>query len=117
MAGMATGAHLCARWRRQGGNTAVTRNRPLDPAWLRGMTMPRISRRDALRGAGLLGAGAFLAPCGVEGTSNDEAPQASGFWASQTKAGVLNFANWPLYMDQEKHGRRPRCASRQSVHK
>jgi spermidine/putrescine transport system substrate-binding protein len=82
----------------------VTRNRPLDPAWLRGMTMPRISRRDALRGAGLLGASAFLAACGVEGTSGDEAPQESGFWASQTKAGQLDFANWPLYMDTAKVG-------------
>jgi spermidine/putrescine transport system substrate-binding protein len=81
----------------------VTTKRPLDPALLRGLTMPRISRRDALRGAGLLGASAFLAACGVEG-SNDEnkAPQASGFWASQTKAGKLDFANWPLYMDQDK---------------
>jgi spermidine/putrescine transport system substrate-binding protein len=82
----------------------VTRNRPLDPAWLRGMTMPRVSRRDALRGAGLLGASAFLAACGVEGSGGDDAPQASGFWESQTKAGQLNFANWPLYMDQEKQG-------------
>jgi spermidine/putrescine transport system substrate-binding protein len=80
----------------------VTRNRPLDPAWLRGMTMPRINRRDALRGAGLLSASAFLAACGVEGTSNDEAPQESGFWASQTKAGRLDFANWPYYMDTGK---------------
>jgi len=65
--------------------------------------MPRISRRDALRGAGLLGASAFLAACGVEGSSEeDKAPQASGFWASQTKAGQLDFANWPLYMDQDK---------------
>jgi spermidine/putrescine transport system substrate-binding protein len=80
----------------------VTRNRPLDPAWLRGMTMPRINRRDALRGAGLLGASAFLAACGVEGTSGDEAPQESGFWASQTKAGQLDFANWPYYMDTGK---------------
>jgi spermidine/putrescine transport system substrate-binding protein len=68
------------------------------------MTMPRISRRDALRGAGLLGASAFLAACGVEGSGGDDAPQESGFWASQTKAGRLNFANWPLYMDQEKKG-------------
>jgi len=82
----------------------VTRNRPLDPAWLRGMTMPRISRRDALRGASLLGASAFLAACGVEGTSGDDAPQESGFWASQTKAGQLDFANWPLYMDTAKVG-------------
>ena len=82
----------------------MTTNRPLDPAWLRGMTTPRISRRSALRGAGLLGASAFLAACGVEGSGDDDAPQASGFWASQTKAGQLNFANWPLYMDQEKQG-------------
>jgi spermidine/putrescine transport system substrate-binding protein len=83
----------------------VTDQRPIDPAWLRGMTMPRISRRAALRGAGLLGASAFLAACGVEGSGGgDDAPQVSGFWASQTKAGVLNFANWPLYMDQEKQG-------------
>jgi spermidine/putrescine transport system substrate-binding protein len=82
----------------------VTTNRPLDPAWLRGMTMPRISRRSALRGAGLLGASAFLAACGVEGSGGDDPPQAAGFWESQTKAGVLNFANWPLYMDQEKRG-------------
>ena len=60
----------------------MTRNRPLDPAWLRGMTMPRVSRRDALRGGALLGASAFLAACGVQGTSGDEAPQESGFWAS-----------------------------------
>jgi spermidine/putrescine transport system substrate-binding protein len=81
----------------------VTDQRHIDPALLRGMTMPRISRRSALRGAGLLGASALLAACGVEG-SRDEAPQASGFWDSQTKAGVLNFANWPLYMDQDKVG-------------
>jgi spermidine/putrescine transport system substrate-binding protein len=82
----------------------VTRNRPLDPAWLRGMTMPRINRRDALRGAGLLSASAFLAACGVEGTSGDDAPQESGFWASQTLAKQLDFANWPLYMDTAKVG-------------
>ncbi|HKQ02941.1 MAG TPA: spermidine/putrescine ABC transporter substrate-binding protein [Actinomycetes bacterium] len=81
----------------------MTRNRPLDPAWMRGMTMPRINRRDALRGAGLLGASAFLAACGVEGTSSD-APQASGFWADKTKAGQLDFANWPYYMDTAKVG-------------
>ena len=82
----------------------MTTHRPLDPALLRGMTMPRISRRAALRGAGLIGASAFLAACGVEGSNKEEAPQAAGFWDSQTKAGVLDFANWPLYMDQEKVG-------------
>jgi spermidine/putrescine transport system substrate-binding protein len=82
----------------------VTPKRPLDPALLRGMTMPRISRRAALRGAGLLSASAILAACGVEGSGNDDTPQAAGFWESQKKAGRLDFANWPLYMDQEKVG-------------
>ena len=68
----------------------------IDPALLRGLTMPRISRRAALRGAGALGASALLAACGVSGTDEAEAPQAPSFWASQSKAGVLNFANWPL---------------------
>jgi spermidine/putrescine transport system substrate-binding protein len=81
-------------------------HRPVDPALLRGMMMPRISRRSALRGAGLLGASAVLAACGVSGTDEErqETPQASGFWASQTKAGTLDFANWPLYMDTAKVG-------------
>jgi spermidine/putrescine transport system substrate-binding protein len=80
----------------------VTDQQHIDPALLRGLTMPRISRRAALRGAGALGASALLAACGVSGTDEGEAPQAPSFWASQTKAGVLNFANWPLYMDQDK---------------
>jgi spermidine/putrescine transport system substrate-binding protein len=80
------------------------RQQPFDPALLRGMTMPRISRRSALRGAGLLSASAVLAACGVSGTSEKEQPHESGFWASQTKAGVLNFANWPLYIDVAKVG-------------
>jgi spermidine/putrescine transport system substrate-binding protein len=78
--------------------------RPIDPSLLRGMTMPRISRRAALRGAGLLGASAALAACGVSGTRDEQQPQASGFWANQTKAGQLDFANWPLYMDTAKEG-------------
>jgi spermidine/putrescine transport system substrate-binding protein len=82
----------------------VTPKRPLDPALLRGMTMPRISRRAALRGAGLLSASAILAACGVEGSGRDEAPQEASFWDTQKKAGQLDFANWPLYMDQEKQG-------------
>jgi spermidine/putrescine transport system substrate-binding protein len=84
----------------------VTTNRPIDPALLRGLTMPRISRRAALRGAGLVGASALLAACGVQGTEDQgsQEPKASGFWADKTKAGVLNFANWPLYIDVAKVG-------------
>ena len=90
----------------------MTTKRPIDPALLRGLTMPRFSRRDALRGAGLLGASAFLAACGVEGSSGGDKPQESGFWAGKTKAGVLNFANWPLYMDTAKSGGKTVYAAR-----
>ena len=80
------------------------RNRTLDPALLRGMTQPRVSRRALLRGSGLAGAAALLAACGVEGSSGQKQAQAPGFWDGKTKAGLLNFANWPLYIDTAKVG-------------
>jgi spermidine/putrescine transport system substrate-binding protein len=76
----------------------------LDPALLRGLTEPRVSRRGLLAGAAGAGAGLLLGGCGIRGTlgaaENVDWPT---FWAKQHKAGVLNFANWPLYIDQE-HG-------------
>jgi spermidine/putrescine transport system substrate-binding protein len=78
-------------------------DRYLDPALLRGLTQPRISRRALLRGAGLAGASALLAACGVEGSKQQET-QAPSFWEGKTKAGQLNFANWPLYIDTDKVG-------------
>jgi spermidine/putrescine transport system substrate-binding protein len=80
------------------------RPRPVDPALLRGLTQPRISRRAALRGAGLAGASALLAACGVSGTNETKTTQAPSFWEGKTKTGVLNFANWPLYIDEAKVG-------------
>ena len=80
------------------------RDRYLDPALLRGLTQPRLSRRSLLRGAGLAGASALLAACGVEGSSSQKRAQAPSFWEGKTKAGVLNFANWPLYIDTDKVG-------------
>jgi spermidine/putrescine transport system substrate-binding protein len=80
------------------------RTRSFDPALLRGLTQQRISRRGALRGAGLAGASALLAACGVSGSDQTKATQAPGFWAGKTQAGVLNFANWPLYIDVQKVG-------------
>ena len=79
-------------------------DRPLDPVLLRGLTQQRISRRGALRGVGLAGASALLAACGVSGTEKTKTTQAPGFWEGKTQAGVLNFANWPLYIDAEKVG-------------
>jgi spermidine/putrescine transport system substrate-binding protein len=77
--------------------------RIVDPALLRGLTMPRITRRAALRGAGVAGMSALLAACGVKGTTKSAPPpdQAKLFWDKQVKAGVLNFANWPAYIDTD----------------
>lgn len=75
----------------------------IDPALLRGLTMPRLTRRSALRSAGVVGMSALLAACEVKGTSKSAPPpnEVKSFWDKQTKSGVLNFANWPAYIDTE----------------
>jgi spermidine/putrescine transport system substrate-binding protein len=78
--------------------------RPIvDPALLRGLTMQRLTRRAALRGAGVAGMSALLAACGVKGATRSAPPpdEVKVFWGKQTKAGVLNFANWPAYIDTD----------------
>ena len=72
-----------------------------------------ITRRDLLRrmgiGVGALSMSAFLAACGVDGTSeNGDGTQQEGApsFAGQDPAGELDFANWPLYIDRAK-GKRP----------
>jgi spermidine/putrescine transport system substrate-binding protein len=82
-----------------------------DPAWLRGMTQRRLSRRDVLRfagvGAGALGLSSVLAACGVEGVgTTPPSPAATGegsaeWWSQQQVAGVCNFTNWPAYIDKD----------------
>jgi len=86
---------------------------PIDPSLLRGLTQPRIrtaahavrSRRDVLRLMGASGAGLALAACGVEGkggkqnvTRND----VQKYWAGKTKTGVLRWANWPGYIEEDR---------------
>ncbi|MGH2572662.1 MAG: ABC transporter substrate-binding protein [Actinomycetota bacterium] len=65
----------------------------------------RISRRDALKyagkGAGALGVSAFLAACGVEGTRTQPSPTAASPSPLPPKAGQVQVANWPLYIDLE----------------
>jgi spermidine/putrescine transport system substrate-binding protein len=80
----------------------------LNPALFRGLTESRMSRRTVLRG-GLAGASAigiatFLAACGISGTTNGAAKGTdwAKFWAAQKKTTQLNFANWPLYIDEDK---------------
>lgn len=70
----------------------------IDPAYLRGLTQKRITRRTALQGAGAATLMAALAACGI-GSKPTVAAHANWVWDKATKAGVLDFANWPLYID------------------
>src|SRR6266571_7293331 len=73
----------------------------LDPSFIRGLTHARFSRRAALKGAGVLSASAFLAACGVGAKTSTTTTSAhvNWVWDKATKAGTLDFANWPLYID------------------
>jgi spermidine/putrescine transport system substrate-binding protein len=77
---------------------------PMDPAILRGLTQPRISRRDAIRYGGLAGVSAFLAACGVSGTtkSASNGVGTASWWDKQKLHHKVNFGNWPLYLDVYK---------------
>jgi spermidine/putrescine transport system substrate-binding protein len=77
----------------------------------RGATGPRLSRRGLLRGGlgagGLLAGASLLSACGITGSAAsgaDDHVDWSRYWDGQHKSDVLDFANWPLYIDQE-HGR------------
>jgi len=83
---------------------------PVDPSLWRGITQPRLSRRQVLAsagtGAGALGLSAFLAACGVKGNTapTGGASPANGvgtaaWWAKQQLHHTVNFANWPFYID------------------
>jgi spermidine/putrescine transport system substrate-binding protein len=77
----------------------------IDLPLYRGMTQKRISRRDALRyagaGAGALSLASILAACAVEGERR-EPTESSSVWDDAKQAGILNFANWPYYIDVER---------------
>jgi len=77
------------------------------------MTQSRLSRRDFVRAgataAAVAGLGSVLSACGIAGTRDTGAPASfdwSSWWSKQQKHGVLDWANWPLYIDTS-HGRHP----------
>ncbi len=81
----------------------------IDPAWLRGMTQRRLSRRELLRytgaGAGGLGLAALLDACGISGPATSPQPAGLGspsWWSQQKKTGQVDFANWGYYIDKKK---------------
>jgi spermidine/putrescine transport system substrate-binding protein len=65
----------------------------------------RLSRRSVLKGAGMGVAGvslaAFLAACGRDG-GGDEVPDAAQVFSGEP-LDTVQFANWPLYIDQAKN--------------
>ncbi len=84
-----------------------------DPALLRGLTQSRFSRRQFVRAgataAAVAGLGSALDACGISGTRDTGAPAGfdwASWWAEQEKHGVLDWANWPLYIDTS-HGSHP----------
>jgi len=81
-----------------------------DPAWFRGMTRRRMSRRELFRyagaGAGALGLSSILAACGVGGEEQTTGPTPGGegsadWWAQQQAGDHINFTNWPAYIDRD----------------
>ena len=92
---------------------SIRREVDADAALWRGLTQRRLSRRQLVRttaaGAAAVGLGSLLSACGIAGTRNTGAPAGfdwGAWWAKQTKQGVLDWANWPLYIDTS-HGRHP----------
>ncbi len=82
-------------------------------AWIRGLTEARMSRRSVLQKAGaaalVLGASGPLVACGITGTKNSNSNSNvdwTAWWKKQKRAGTLDFANWPLYIDTD-NGKHP----------
>jgi spermidine/putrescine transport system substrate-binding protein len=96
------------------GGKQMSEERPsIDAAMRRGLTQPRLSRRQVLRSAGLgvgsLALAQVLAACsnGSDGSSGGGSGTASATgtafdWSAQHQTGQMTFANWPLYMDKKK---------------
>ena len=93
-------------------------DRRIDPAWVRGMTKKRMSRRQLFRytgaGVGAYGLSALLAACGTDPeTAPPPEPGGVGspeWWADQEAGDVVNFTNWPAYIDigKDSEGNRTR---------
>jgi len=75
----------------------------MDSALWRGMTQPRVSRRDALRIGGLGLGAAGLGLGAVSNAAGAALPNANvgsaTWWKAQKTNKQLRFANWPYYVD------------------
>jgi spermidine/putrescine transport system substrate-binding protein len=77
----------------------------LPPDLLRGLTLPRISRRQALKFGGLSAVGLALSACSIPGSPTSKLglraarEEIAKFWIDHKKTGSFVFGNWPLYID------------------
>jgi spermidine/putrescine transport system substrate-binding protein len=78
----------------------------VDPSFWRGLTQPRVTRRQAL-GAGLAASLLAVVDGGVASAALPNAGVGTkGWWKKQKLHHKVNFANWPLYIDALK-GKHP----------
>ncbi|UNS99292.1 spermidine/putrescine ABC transporter substrate-binding protein [Streptomyces tubbatahanensis] len=82
---------------------------PVAKAWERGLTSGRaaMSRRRLLRAASLAAAGSTLVACGIPpaaGSKGGEGAEEPPDYSKKEK--VLNFANWPLYVDVDERNKK-----------
>jgi spermidine/putrescine transport system substrate-binding protein len=59
----------------------------------------RLSRRQLMQGTLAVSAGAVLASCGFGSSGVATIKHTNWVWTKAKKAGLLDFANWPLYID------------------
>lgn len=86
-------------------------DRIVDPAMMHEVMRRRLTRRSVLKGAGTGIAGfslaSFLAACGGDGGTGGGNGGNGGLDVGQIYSGepgdLVNFANWPAYMDQAKN--------------
>ncbi|MFP3987596.1 spermidine/putrescine ABC transporter substrate-binding protein [Streptomyces sp. E11-3] len=74
---------------------------PVRKAWERSLTSGRaaMSRRRLLQGTSLAAGGALLAACGIPAAEGGDSEEKDKTKDLSDKEKVLNFANWPLYID------------------
>jgi spermidine/putrescine transport system substrate-binding protein len=73
----------------------------LDPAFLRGLTQPRLSRSNFLRGGA---AGLGLMALGAGKARASDTKDWTAWWAAQKPTKDFVFANWPYYIDVTSNG-------------
>ncbi len=84
----------------------------LSPAFARGLTTRRMSRRNMLKiggaSVGALSLSSILAACGGNGTSagGGSSSAAAVDFDPKNAGSTLNFSNWPIYIDKD-HGAYP----------